>query len=88
MRMKTRVRTARLFLYEVERAPEHVPATYVLGDTLAGEELESSADIIDEYTIAGTAGAYWAAFLEVPGPMTYPPSGWRALASCGQRGTW
>ena len=70
--------TARLFLYEVKRAPEHVPATYVLGDTLAGEELELSADI-DEYTIAGTAGADWAAFLEAPGPMTDDGSGWSAL---------
>jgi hypothetical protein len=70
--------TVQFFLYRVNRAPEHVPATYVLGDTVSGENLEVSADI-DEYSVAGTAGADWVAFLEAPGSLTEDGSGWNAL---------
>ena len=68
----------RLFLYRVNRAPEHVSATYALGDTVSGEDLEVSADV-DEYTVAGTAGADWVAFLEGPGPTADDGTGWSAL---------
>jgi hypothetical protein len=63
----------RLWLYRVNRAPEAVPATFTIGDTLQGEPLENSADV-DEFTFDATAGDELIAFLQgvggvVPGGM-------------------
>lgn len=57
----------RFLVYPVNRAPEMVPATLTLGDTLAGETLENSADI-DEFQLPATAGEeFIAAVRTAPG---------------------
>src|SRR5690348_2941682 len=40
----------RLFVYRIDRHPEHVPAVHALGDTVVGERLELPGDI-DEYSL-------------------------------------
>ena len=64
----------RLWLYRVNRAPEAVPGTLTIGDTLQGEPLENSADV-DEFTFDATAGDELIAFVQgvggvVPGGVT------------------
>jgi len=39
----------RIYVYPVNRAPEHVPVALVLGDTVTGEILDNPADV-DEFT--------------------------------------
>jgi len=57
----------RFLVYRVNRAPELVPATLTLGDTLTGETLENSADI-DEFRLPVTAGEeFIAALRTTPG---------------------
>ncbi|HEY6209996.1 MAG TPA: hypothetical protein VIW28_13115 [Gemmatimonadales bacterium] len=45
----------RVYLYAIDRRPEHVPATVTPGDTVTGEDIELPGDI-DEFTFSGTAG--------------------------------
>lgn len=54
----------RLFLYPLNRAPETVPAAYVLGTAIT-EPLYPSADI-DEFTVEGAAGDEWLGFFDAP----------------------
>lgn len=46
----------RMFLYRIDPAPEHRPATFAPGDTVTGEPLENSADV-DEFLLPAQAGA-------------------------------
>ncbi len=57
----------RLFPYRVNRAPEHVPATVVLGEVQGGEDIETSADI-DEYALVGQVGNDVVGYLANDGP--------------------
>ncbi len=41
----------RFFLYRINRAPEHVPATLALGDSITGEAIDLPGDI-DEFTFS------------------------------------
>jgi hypothetical protein len=53
----------RLYLYAIDRRPEHVPAAITPGDTVSGEQIELSGDI-DEFTFSGVAGDEFNAFLQ------------------------
>ena len=53
----------RLFLYQIDRRPEHVSATITLGDTVSGEAIDLPGDI-DEFTFSGAAGEELNAFLQ------------------------
>lgn len=57
----------RLFVYPVNRAPEHGTPGIVLEQVRSEEDLETSADI-DEYTLAGQAGKGLVAYLSNVGP--------------------
>ena len=55
----------RLLVYPVNRAPEHAPGAYELGNVVSDEPLETSADI-DEFTLAGTVvGAEWIVYAAI-----------------------
>ena len=53
----------RLFLYPIDRRPEHVSATITAGDTISGEAIDLPGDI-DEFTFSGVAGEEFNAFLQ------------------------
>ena len=53
----------RLFLYPIDRRPEHVSATITAGDTVSGEAIDLHGDI-DEFTFSGVAGEEFNAFLQ------------------------
>ena len=57
------------WLYPVNRAPESVPATIALNDTIQGEILENSADI-DEFTLSVGAGVDLIGYYRGPGTTT------------------
>ena len=57
----------RLFVYPVNRDPEHGPAAIVLEQVRTEEDLETSADI-DEFALAGQSGKDVAAYLSNVGP--------------------
>ena len=57
----------RLFVYPVNRAPEHVSPAITLEQVRSGEDLETSADI-DEYPLVGHEGKNLAAYLSNAGP--------------------
>ncbi len=57
----------RLFVYPVNRDPEHGPPGIVLEQVRSEEDLETSADI-DEYALAGHDGKDVVAFLSNLGP--------------------
>jgi hypothetical protein len=57
----------RLFVYPVNRDPEHVSGTLALEEVREGEDLETSADI-DEYAFAGQQGKDLIAYLSNLGP--------------------
>lgn len=57
----------RLFVYPVNRDPEHGPPAIVLEQVRSEEDLETSADI-DEYALAGHDGKDVVAFLSNLGP--------------------
>jgi hypothetical protein len=48
----------RFQIYEVDRAPESVPATITLGVAVSGESIDRRGDV-DEFTIALDSGAYF-----------------------------
>ena len=53
----------RVYVYAIDRRPEHVPAVIAIGDTVAGEQIELPGDI-DEFTFSGTAGEEINAFFQ------------------------
>ncbi len=53
----------RLFLYPIDRRPEHVTPTITAGDTISGESIDVPGDI-DEFTFSGVAGDEFNAFLQ------------------------
>ena len=53
----------RVFLYPIDRRPEHVSTTITLGDTVSGEAIDLPGDI-DEFTFSGAAGEELNAFLQ------------------------
>lgn len=53
----------RVYLYAIDRAPEHVPAVIAIGDTVSGEQIELPGDI-DEFSFSGTAGEEINAFFQ------------------------
>jgi len=53
----------RLFLYPVDRRPEHVSAAITPGDTISGEAIDLPGDI-DEFTFSGAAGEEFNAFFQ------------------------
>jgi hypothetical protein len=53
----------RVYLYAINRGPEHVPAAISSGDTVSGEDIGLPGDI-DEFTFSGAAGAEYNAFLQ------------------------
>ena len=57
----------RLFVYPVNRDPEHGPPGITLEQVRSEEDLETSADI-DEYTLAGHEGKDIVAYLSNVGP--------------------
>ncbi len=56
----------RLFVYPVNRAPEHGAPAIILEQVRSGEDLETSADI-DEYPLVGHEGKHLAAYLSNAG---------------------
>lgn len=55
--------TVRVWLYQVNQAPEHVPVAIAAGQIVSGEGLENSADV-DTFTVNGAAGQTGIGFLE------------------------
>ncbi len=53
----------RLFLYPIDRRPEHVSAGITPGDTISGEGIDVPGDV-DEFTFAGSAGEQFNVFLQ------------------------
>ncbi|HXO84136.1 MAG TPA: hypothetical protein VN803_01275, partial [Gemmatimonadales bacterium] len=53
----------RVYVYDIDRQPEHVPAAIAIGDTISGEQIELPGDI-DEFTFAGNAGDEINAFFQ------------------------
>jgi len=53
----------RLFLYEIDRKPEHVPAVMPAGSAVLGEDIGLPGDV-DEFTFNGTAGEEVDAFFQ------------------------
>jgi len=53
----------RLFLYPIDRRPEHVSATITPGDTISGEQIDRPGDI-DEFTFSGVAGEEFNTFFQ------------------------
>lgn len=59
----------RLFVYRVNRAPEHGPATITPGVVRSDEDLETSADI-DEFALTPFAGQEVIGYVATVGPAT------------------
>jgi len=55
----------------INRAPENVPSTVVVGDTVEGESIDPRGDI-DEFTVTGTQGQSFIAYLQTPQGSQYP----------------
>ncbi len=53
----------RIYVYAIDRQPEHVAASITPGDTVAGEDIGLPGDI-DEFTFTGDAGEAFNAFLQ------------------------
>src|SRR6266568_3676275 len=53
----------RLFLYPIDRRPEHVSAAITPGDTISGERIDLPGDI-DEFTFSGVAGEEFNTFFQ------------------------
>jgi len=53
----------RLFLYPIDRSPEHVSAAITPGDTISGERIDLPGDI-DEFTFSGVAGEEFNTFFQ------------------------
>src|SRR5205823_6107556 len=53
----------RLFLYPIDRRPEHVGAAITPGDTISGERIDLPGDI-DEFTFSGVAGEEFNTFFQ------------------------
>jgi len=53
----------RIFLYPIDRRPEHVPQAVTPGDTVAGESIDLPGDV-DEFTFSAAAGEEFNAFLQ------------------------
>ena len=53
----------RVYLYAIDRRPEHVSATIAPGDTVSGEDLALAGDI-DEYAFTATLGEEYNVFLQ------------------------
>jgi hypothetical protein len=62
-----------LWIYPVNRAPENVPATFALNDTIQGEMLENSADI-DEFIVTVPAIPDLIAYYQGSGASSAPIS--------------
>jgi hypothetical protein len=56
----------RLLLYRVNRVPERLDPAYAPGELVAGEDLETSADI-DEFSLPARAGETFVAFFDGAG---------------------
>ncbi len=56
----------RLLLYPIDRRPEHVPATVVIGDTVAGESVDLPGDV-DEFAFTGPQGQQVNVFYQALG---------------------
>ncbi|NNG17896.1 MAG: hypothetical protein HKM89_15580, partial [Gemmatimonadales bacterium] len=78
-----------LWVVPINRAPESVSPTVVVGDTISGERIDFVGDI-DEFTFAGTAGNSVTAYFQVPfgtipfGDIVlevFPPGGTSPLGS-------
>ncbi len=59
----------RLYLYAIDRRPEHAPAAITAGDTVSGEDIGLPGDI-DEFTFNGAAGEEFNAFLQAQNGST------------------
>lgn len=60
----------RLKVFAINRAPENVPASYALGDTVRNEAISPTGDI-DEFTLSGTPGdtlSFWFRLRAAPVP--------------------
>jgi len=57
----------RFIIYPINRAPEHTPATFALGDTVIGETIDPIVDL-DAFFMHGEAGQEIVAVGETPGP--------------------
>lgn len=53
----------RLFLYPIDRHPEHVSAAITPGDTISGEAIDLPGDV-DEFTFSGVAGEEFNTFFQ------------------------
>ncbi len=53
----------RFWTYAINRAPEHLPAAIVPGDTISGESIDRIGDL-DEFTFSALAGEDYYAFLQ------------------------
>lgn len=53
----------RIFLYPIDRRPEHVSQAVVAGDTVSGESIDLPGDV-DEFTFSAAAGTEFNAFLQ------------------------
>jgi hypothetical protein len=53
----------RMFLYRIDPSPEHRPAAFAAGDTVAGERIENSADM-DEFLLALSTGSELIAYFQ------------------------
>jgi len=53
----------RLFLYPIDRRPEHVSAAITPGDTVSGEQIDLPGDV-DEFTFSGVAGEEFNVFFQ------------------------
>ncbi len=62
----------RLFVYPVNRDPEHGPGTVTLGQVRDDEDLETSADI-DEYALVGQRGRTSLGTSPTPAPAPWAP---------------
>ncbi|HEU5467107.1 MAG TPA: hypothetical protein VFU75_09460 [Gemmatimonadales bacterium] len=60
-----------LWVYPVNRAPESVPATVTLGDTVSGETINPLADV-DEFQFAGTSGQVVTVLFDTPTGASIP----------------
>jgi hypothetical protein len=55
----------------INRAPESVSGTVVVGDTVSGEAVDPRGDV-DEFTVTGTQGQHLIAYLQTPQGSFYP----------------
>jgi hypothetical protein len=71
----------RFLVYRVRATPEQVPARFTLGDTIAGETLETIADL-DQFVFAGQAGQEVIGYAQA----LAGPTGARLALNIGQPG--